>query len=344
MAAAKRRRIVSCSDSEYVRLLSAFATRKQSKYSDSDYIVALQTYKLQLLNESGMTDSSYIDLLQKYKSAIDVPQSRNMTITTTNSNHQVGKKEKKKAISTHKRFSGLASYVQYFSDLQVQQPPVKRIQTTLPNVYGDLVDSTMISWFSTITTPGKQTRCAVECTPFEHDEKQLQFRRVYRDPVSGACKELPKCIFGVPDDEHKHDCCCVFRLNYARSEVANYIQEPLCMYLSKDQQARFDMCGEIPDSTPICILCRRFLTHQMAMEIEEMGISVNGIYQEYSVNVDVAGGYLASECILPSPKNGLIAPIVKFDETKLQIVSYTLPDKPNVDFWIVDQKAICAHF
>lgn len=239
----------------------------------------------------------------------------------------------------------LSSYAQVWDALENRTSIVRSIDMPLPLVFGPLTDSTIIAWVSSLNENPPSKRFAIETKIFEHDQEQLTYQRVYTPPDGGASVMLPKCIFGAPiKDASFHDCCWSFRVGYVQGAGVVYINEPLQMYLTKDQQKRFNQCGEIPDSTPICLLCQRFMTALAAYECEYLEVPITGSFQEYGVLVDVPGGYKASECIMPNGKNGLIAPIVRPDEDKLQIVNYVDPRTPHIQRWVVNQRQLCAVF
>mgnify|MGYP007025639235 CR=1 FL=1 len=241
-------------------------------------------------------------------------------------------------VPTTSNFKTLSSYVTTFQQLNTQNKSIAALETEFPQKSGEAARSVIVAWVTSLNKQsGISREIAIPTSSYEHDERNLYLTRTHMG------KSLPRCIMGRPNEQNGNG-CAIFRISHARRTSMAMVDEPLCMYLSRDQQSRWESTGEIPDSTPMCILCIRFLTHRMALYIKQSGSTPACHYQEYQVNVDVPGGYRRDACIMPDASNHLVGPIVAFDEDKLQIVEYIDPANPQEPQYVVNQQALCSVF
>jgi hypothetical protein len=231
----------------------------------------------------------------------------------------------------------LSAYITKYQHIDTQNKSIAELDAEFPHTHGDTTRPVIVAWVSSLEMQAGKSREVVIPTPsYEHNDRNLCLNRTFKG------KQLPKCVMGCPDEQNGNG-CAIFRLSHARSKGMAIINEPLSMYLSRDQQSRWETTGEIPDSTPICLLCIWFLTHRMALQIQQSGSTPACHYQEYQVNVDVPGGYRRDACIMPDANNHLVGPIVKFDD-RLQIVEYIDPENPQEVQYVVNQQPLCAVF
>jgi hypothetical protein len=165
----------------------------------------------------------------------------------------------------------------------------------------------------------------------EHESACMRQAGSYISPEAGFTIHTPACANGVH---------CIARSDRIQGfERDNLPGVVLMTYMTPEDLRSHCETGRVPKSIHPCVLCRRHLLTNAALNFRAKGLEWprESVIHGHRNSVDKPGGYHTEYCLVPSQSkwNGIMFPVASYRMDKLRAVK----DRNGV--WWIDQSSMC---